>query len=84
MDTGAYMQNQMDDQIEASKYYHEEFCNNLESNISNFIKENNYTWTVDEIIKEYTEKYTKGFYVSFTCKKIIEKFKDDLKKSTGI
>lgn len=50
----------------------------LENDISNFIKDNNYDWTFEEILIEYKEKYTKGFYVSFTCKKIIEKFKDEL------
>lgn len=38
MDTGAYMQNQMDDQIEASQHLYEEFCNDLEKDISKRIK----------------------------------------------
>lgn len=84
MDTGAYMQNQMDDLITNGLHQMDEFISDLDNRIEIFIKENNYTWTVDEILKEYREKYTKGFYVSFTCQKVIEHFKDDLKKSTGI
>ncbi|WBV60258.1 hypothetical protein PFY12_14615 [Chryseobacterium camelliae] len=63
-----YMQNQID---------------NLKA-ISDFINENGFTWTVEDIYKEYTEKYCKGDYISHTAKKVIEKFKDDLAKITGI
>jgi len=80
MDTGSYMQNQMDDQIEASLHQYDEFCNELEKDISNFIKENGYTWTFEEILSEYKNKVSKGFYVSHTCRKITNEFESRLSK----
>lgn len=79
-----YMQNQMDNLIEASQHQYEEFVKNTDEAISDYIKEKGYTWTVEDIYKEYIEKYCKGDYISHTAKKIIEKFKDDLVKVTGI
>lgn len=51
----------------------------LKKEISAFIEENGYTWTVEEILSEYHEKYSKGIYVSHTCKLIIKKFESELK-----
>lgn len=79
-----YMQNQMDNLITASEYQYDAFCDKVDESISDYIKENGYTWTVEDIYKEYREKYCKGYYISYTAKKIIEKFKDDLVKVTGI
>lgn len=84
MDTGNYMANKMDSLIENGLHQMDEFVNDLDNNIEKFIKENGYTWTVEQIVKEYREKYMQGFYVSSTCKKVIENFKEDLAKSTGI
>lgn len=84
MDTGNYMANQMDSLIENGLHKMDEFLTDLENRIETFIKENKYDWTIEEIVKEYREKYSKGYYVSFTCKNIIENFKDDLARSTGI
>ena len=84
MDTGNYMVNQMDSLIENGLHQMNEFINDLDNRIEKFIKENGYACTVEEIVKEYREKYTQGFYVSFTCTKVIENFKEDLAKSTGI
>ena len=78
------MANQMDSLIESGLYQMDEFINDLDCRIEKFIKDNGYTWKVEDIVKEYREKYTQGFYVSFTCKKVIENFKEDLAKSTGI
>lgn len=79
MDTGSYMANQMDNQIEASQHHYEEFCNELETEITKFIQECGYTWTAIDIFTEYRERYSKGFYVSHTCKIVIKKFEDKLK-----
>lgn len=84
MDTGNYMANQMDNLITNGIHQYEAFIEDLDNRIEAFIKENGYTWTVQDIVTEYREKYSKGFYVSYTCKKVIEHFKDDLKKSTGL
>lgn len=79
-----YMQNQMDNLIEGSQHQFDEYCKQTDKAISDFINVNGYTWTVEDIYKEYTEKYCKGDYISYTAKKVIEKFKDDLAKITGI
>ena len=79
-----YMQNQMDNLITASEYQFDEYCKQTDKAISDFINENGYTWTVENIYKEYSDKYCKGDYISHTAKKVIEKFKDDLAKITGI
>lgn len=39
--------------------------------IEDYIKENRYAWTVDEIYEQYTQ-YRKGYYVSFTANKVIK------------
>jgi len=75
------MANQMDSLIENGSHQMDEFINDLYNRIEKFIKENGYTWTVEEIVKEYRERYTQEFYVSFTCKKVIENFEEDLAKS---
>jgi hypothetical protein len=84
MDTGSYMQNQMDDLITNGLHQMDAFIEDLDNRIEEFIKENGYDWTVKDIVTEYREKYSKGCYVSYTCKKVIEHFKEDLKKSTGL
>jgi hypothetical protein len=84
MDTGNYMANQMDDLIQNGIIQMDQFINDLDNRIGEFIKENNYSWTTQEIVKQYREKYSQGYYVSSTCKKVIEQFKEDLAKSTGI
>lgn len=84
MDTGNYIQNQMDDLITNGLHQMDEFISDLDNRIELFIKQNGYTWTVQEILTEYREKYSQGIYVSFTCKKVIEHFREDLKKATGI
>lgn len=83
MDTGSYMENQMSDQIEASEHFFQEFLEHLDKRIELFIKENNYDWTAQSIVTEYREKYSKGYYVSFTCEKVIEHFLEDLEHATG-
>ena len=55
MDTGNYMANQMDSLIENGLHQMDEFINDLDNRIEKFIKENGYTWTVEEIVKEYRE-----------------------------
>lgn len=84
MDTGSYMQNQMDDLITNGLHQMDEFISDLDNRIELFIKENGYTFTVYYIVEKYRNQYSKGFYVSHTCKKVIEHFKHDLKKSTGL
>lgn len=84
MDTGNYMANQISNQIEASQHYYEDFCNELEIDISKFITDCGYTCTAIDIFTEYREKYSKGFYVSHACKKVIKKFEDKLKLVYGI
>jgi hypothetical protein len=78
MDTGSIMANKMSEQIEASEYHYEQACEKLNEDIAAYIKECGYTWTVEEIIKQYREQYKKGYYVSFTCKEIIKKFESEL------
>jgi conjugal transfer/entry exclusion protein len=84
MDTGAYMQNQMDNLITAGMLQFDEFCLDLDSRIAEYIKQQKYTWTVGEIIKQYREKYCNNYYVSSTCKDVIEKFSKDLEIATGM
>jgi len=78
------MANQMDSLIEGGLHQMDEFINDLNDRIELFIKENNYDWTVEKIVTEYREKYSKGYYVSFTCKNVIENFKDDLYRATKV
>lgn len=52
----------------------------LYKSIEEYIKECNYTWDVDEIVTEYLEKFSHGWYVSHTCKNVINKFKSELEK----
>jgi hypothetical protein len=78
MDTGSYMANQMDDLITAGIMRHEQECEELAEQIETYIKECGYTWKVDDILKEYREKYKQGYYVSYTCKEIIKKFEERL------
>ena len=50
----------------------------LEKEIQEYCKKQGYTWKAKEIIEEYQKKYSKGFYVSHTCKEVIEHFKSKL------
>jgi hypothetical protein len=84
MDTGAYMANQIDDQIEASKYHYDEFCDQTEKEITTFIKECGYTFDTEHIFTEYSTKYSKGYYVSFTTKFVIQRFEEKLKLIYGL
>lgn len=84
MDTGNYMQDQMDDLITNGLHQMDAFIEDLDNRIEAFIKENGYTFNVGYIVTKYREDYSKGYYVSHTCKKVIEHFKEDLKKSTGL
>lgn len=83
MDTGSYMANQMDNLIEASQHEYNKYFDNLENEINDFLKESKYSWTAEEIFTEYREKYSKGFYVSHTCKVVIKKFEEKLKLVYG-
>ena len=83
MDTGSYMANQMGDLIESGLHQMDIFINDLHIRISEYIKKYNFTWKSETIFDEYINKYTKGYYVSHTCKQIIEEFEDDLYKATG-
>ena len=78
------MQNQMDDLITNGLHQMDEFITDLDNRIWAFIEQNDYDFTVSEIVNQYREKYSKGYYVSYTCKKVIEHFKEDLKKATGL
>lgn len=84
MDTGSYMANQIDCLIENGLHQMDEFMEDLSNRINKYIKDSRYSWTVEEIIEEYREKYTQGFYVSFTGRDIIENFEEDLIKATGL
>lgn len=77
------MQNQMDNLIEGSQHQYDEYCKQTDKAISDYINENGYTWTVEDIYKQW-ENYCKGDYISHTAIKVIEKFKDELAKITGI
>ncbi len=79
MDIGAYMANQMDDQISASQEQFEFFCQKLEQEITAFIKESGYTFDSAHIFDEYSNKYRKGIYVSHTTKIVIKEFENKLK-----
>lgn len=84
MDTGSYMANQMDDQIEASQHQYEEFCEKTEKEITEFIKECGYTFDSEHIFTEYSTKYSKGYYVSHTTKIVIKQFEEKLKLIYGL
>lgn len=43
---------------------------NQELKVKEFIKQNGYTWTYEEILTEY-EHWKNGAYISFTAKKTI-------------
>jgi len=74
------MANQMDQQIENSQLQYEAFCDELENDISDYIKECDYTFLPSHILEEYREKYSKGIYVSYTTKIVIKRFEDRLKR----
>lgn len=40
--------------------------------IYSFIKINGYTWTVEDVLKDYEKYYKKGYYVSYTMEHIIK------------
>lgn len=79
----SYMENKMDNLIESGIHAYEEYCRVLDLDIENYIKEKGYTWTVENILSEYLNKYCKGDYISHTAKDVIIKFKERLEKSTG-
>ena len=78
-----YMQNQMDNLITASIHQYEVFYDKWCLDIEEFINENSYTWTVEDIFEQY-RKYHKGEYISYTAKRTVERFKEDLEKLTAI
>ena len=78
-----YMQNQMDNLIIASEHYYDAFCDELDKKIQTFIDDNRYTCTVEYVYEEY-RNHCKGKYIRYASKKIIENFKTDLAKATGI
>ena len=78
MDTGAYMANQIDDQITASEYKYQAFCDRLEKDVNEFIEEIGGGWTFDEVLVEY-KKYLKDDTVGFEARKIIYRFEERLK-----
>ncbi len=80
MDTGSYMANQIDNLISAGLHQRDEFEDLLWNDMATYIKECGYTWKVQDIIDEYREKYTKGFYTSFSAKQVIKHFEERLKK----
>jgi len=84
MDTGSYMANQMDNLIESGLREMDAFIDDMYIRIESFIKENGYDWKSEQIVKAYTEDYSKGHYVCYSLKKVIENFKEDLSKATGI
>ena len=56
------------------------FVEILKQDIEDYIKKCDYTWTFEEIKTEYSEKYKSGWYVSHTCKDVINKFENRLKR----
>ena len=46
--------------------------------IDSFIKMNEYTWTVEDVLSEYQKKL-KGYYVSFTMDEIIKHRETEIK-----
>jgi hypothetical protein len=46
--------------------------------IYSFIKMNKYTWTVEDVLREYQKKQ-KGLYVSFTMNEIIKHNETEIK-----
>ncbi len=74
------MANKMDDLITAGLMQRDEFEEIMCKDMEAFIKKSGYTWTVQNIINHYREDYSKGNYVSHTCKIVILKFEDRLKK----
>lgn len=80
MDTGNYMSTQMDSLIERGLKERDEFEEKLFTEIQAYIEQQKYDWKPIEIIDNYRQLYKGGFYVSFTCKDVILKFEDMLKK----
>jgi hypothetical protein len=79
MDTGEYMAGQMDRLIEASQYQMEQEYDEMCECIDVYIKECNYTWTVEKIIEQY-HKRMRGEYISHTAKDVVIKFENELNK----
>ena len=79
MDTGAYMQNQMDNLIEQGLHEYDLECEQLDKDIEQYIKDNGFTYSVKDIIECY-RSHKEGYYISFTAKQSVNHFKDRLQK----
>lgn len=48
--------------------------------IERFIKKNGYTYKVEDILESYKEKFTKGYYVSYTMEICIKALENEIKE----
>lgn len=79
-----YMAQQMDSLIEGSQVNYLEFAEETTERIQNFIDDHRYSWTVEDIVKEYRTKFVIGDYISYSAKNIITNFIKELELLTGL
>lgn len=77
MDTGAYMENKMDDLITSGLQLHEEMFDDIYLEIQKYISERGFIFTADYVIEKFRAKRT-GEYVPWSVNQIIQKFYDRL------
>jgi len=71
------MEQKMQEQMEGSEHAMIEAYENVCDKIDEYIKKCNYTWTVEEIFKQY-RKSKRNEYISHTAKDVVNKFRADL------
>lgn len=77
MDTGAYMQNQMDDLITNGFKLQEEMFEELCKDIEAHIKERGFTFNLQYVISSYRSK-KEDIYICHSVSQVIDKFLERL------
>lgn len=79
-----YMAQQMDSLIEGSQVNYLEFAEETTERIQKFIDDHRYSWTVEDIVNEYRNKFVIGDYISYSAKNIITNFIKEFEYLTGL